>query len=129
MERLTKWNGKDWILPQGRTADGRSYWRLIADKLAYYENAEEQGNWIDTRDCVPIADGYYLVQTVFGELLGLPYTLDGGWNTRQYSDGLDKDSAIESTYVARWLMHDKPKAVPKEWTDEFLEIYRKGVNK
>lgn len=37
-ERLTKWNGTKWILPQGRTADGQSYWRIIADRLAEYEN-------------------------------------------------------------------------------------------
>lgn len=38
MTRLTKWNGKKWILPQGRTADGESYWRIIADRLAEFEN-------------------------------------------------------------------------------------------
>lgn len=31
MNRLTKWNGKKWILPQGM-------WREIADRLAAYEN-------------------------------------------------------------------------------------------
>ena len=31
MERLTKWNGKKWVLPQGM-------WREIADRLAAYEN-------------------------------------------------------------------------------------------
>lgn len=38
MDRLTKWNGEKYILPQGRTSDGKSYWRLIAEKLAQYEN-------------------------------------------------------------------------------------------
>ena len=38
MERLTKWNGQKYVLPQGRTSDGRSYWRIIADRLAAYEN-------------------------------------------------------------------------------------------
>lgn len=38
MDRLTKWNGQKYILPQGRTADGQSYWRIIADRLAAYEN-------------------------------------------------------------------------------------------
>lgn len=36
--RLTKWNGSKWTLPQGRTSDGESYWRLIAERLAAYEN-------------------------------------------------------------------------------------------
>ena len=31
MPRLTRWNGKKWILPQGA-------WREIADRLAAYEN-------------------------------------------------------------------------------------------
>lgn len=31
MKRLTRWNGKKWILPQGS-------WREIADRLAAYEN-------------------------------------------------------------------------------------------
>ena len=38
MNRLTKWNGTKFILPQGRTSDGQSYWRIIADRLAAYEN-------------------------------------------------------------------------------------------
>ena len=38
MERLTTWNGKKWVLPQGRTSDGESYWRIIAERLAEYEN-------------------------------------------------------------------------------------------
>lgn len=31
MERLTRWNGSKWVLPQGM-------WREIADRLAAYEN-------------------------------------------------------------------------------------------
>ena len=38
MERFTKWNGKKWTLPQGRTSEGESNWRRIADRLAAYEN-------------------------------------------------------------------------------------------
>ena len=38
MDRLTKWNGSKWILPQGRTSDGESYWRIIAERLAQYED-------------------------------------------------------------------------------------------
>ena len=40
MGRLTTWNGEKYILPQGRTSEGESYWRIIADKLAQYENNE-----------------------------------------------------------------------------------------
>lgn len=38
MDRLTRWNGTKWVLPGGRTSAGESYWRLIAEKLAAYEN-------------------------------------------------------------------------------------------
>lgn len=86
--------------------------------------------WIDTRDYLPIADGTYLVQTVFGELTGLKYTLQGGWNTSYDKHGLlHMDSAIIPTYVARWYEADKPDEVPDEWTQEHLEEYRKGVKK
>ena len=37
-ERLTTWNGSKYILPQGRTDDGESNWRRIAERLAAYEN-------------------------------------------------------------------------------------------
>ena len=33
MDRLTRWNGKKYVLPQGRGA-----WREIAERLAAYEN-------------------------------------------------------------------------------------------
>ena len=38
MDRLTSWNGQKYVLPQGRTSDGKSYWRMIAERLAAYEN-------------------------------------------------------------------------------------------
>ena len=38
MDRLTRRNGSKYLLPQGRTSDGESYWRLIAERLAAYEN-------------------------------------------------------------------------------------------
>lgn len=86
--------------------------------------------WIDTRDYVPIKDGTYLVQTVFGELLGLDYTLQGGWNTKYDKHGLlMMNSAIAYTYVARWYEAEKPDEVPEEWQAEYLEDYRKGVSK
>lgn len=38
MERLTKWKDNKYVLPQGRTSDGQSYWRIVTDRLAAYEN-------------------------------------------------------------------------------------------
>ena len=36
--RLTYWNGEKYILPQGRTSDGQSNWRRIAERLGQYED-------------------------------------------------------------------------------------------
>lgn len=36
MDRLTRWNGKKWVLPS--TAKGPGIWREIAERLAAYEN-------------------------------------------------------------------------------------------
>lgn len=84
--------------------------------------------WIDTRNYVPIADGFYLVQTVFNEIDGLKYTLKGGWNTSYDRHGnLDDDHAVPNTYVARWYEAEKPQEVPQEWTDEHLkQFYMRG---
>ena len=48
MERMTRWNGTKWVLPQGRTHDGESYWRLIAERLAAYENTGLEPQDIET---------------------------------------------------------------------------------
>ena len=37
MKRLTRWKKGKWLLPQGRTSDGQSYWIIITDRLAEYE--------------------------------------------------------------------------------------------
>ena len=77
--------------------------------------------WISTRNCVPLKDGYYLVQTVYGEITGYSYTHEGGWNTRYDMNGNLFDKAvIEDTYVARWYDAETPKDVPEEWVDEHL---------
>lgn len=86
--------------------------------------------WIDTRDCVPLTDGYYLVQSVYGEITGFMYTHEGGWNTRYDRNGnLSADSAIEDTYVARWYDAEQPKEVPTEWVDEHIAELGKKVSK
>ena len=61
MSRLTKWNGKKWVLPQGRTSDGESYWRIIAEKLAEYENVGEPDALVAVircRDCAYHSGSY-----------------------------------------------------------------------
>lgn len=101
--------------------------------LYMYEVAEIKADpkgWVDTKDCLPLLDGVYLVQTVYGEVTAMNYTFDGGWNTHRDMDGnLSDESAMPDTYVARWHQCDTPKAVPKEWKEAHVEEYRKGVNK
>lgn len=72
-ERLTRWNGNRWILPQGRTSDGESYWRIIADRLAEYENKEFGVESLpDNTRYIGEMDGYeiYQVKTVWFNLFG-----------------------------------------------------------
>jgi hypothetical protein len=43
MERLTRWNGTKYVLPQGY-----GQWRIIADRLAAYENTGLSPDEIET---------------------------------------------------------------------------------
>ena len=82
--------------------------------------------WTDTKDCVPLTDGNYLVQTVYGDVASMLYTTAGGWNTHIDQNGvLCDESAIEDGYVARWYDVPTPPEVPQAWYEE----YRKGVIK
>ena len=77
--------------------------------------------WIDTRDCVPLLDGEYIVQTVYGRVTSMNYTHKAGWNTH-YADGvLNDENAMDNLYVVRWHSTTSPKAVPKEWKEEYLK--------
>ena len=79
--------------------------------------------WVDTRECVPLVDGEYMVQTVYGRVILMNYTYKGGWNTHYINeDGeLDDDSAMSNLYVVRWHSVDTPKSVPKEWYNEYWQ--------
>ena len=82
--------------------------------------------WTDTRNCVPLEDGEYYVQTVYGKVTTMSYTHEAGWNTHYDSEGnLCDRSAIEDLYVVRWFSVPKPKAVPTEWMDEYWEDYKR----
>lgn len=83
--------------------------------------------WIDMKDCVPLADGEYLVQTVFGAVTPMTYTTEGGWNTYKDDEGLHNDRAIGETYVARWYNVETPAAVPAEWLDAYMAERRREV--
>ena len=65
MERLTRWNGEKYILPQGRTSGGESNWRRIAERLGAYEDTgldpEEIGS-LDVLKRQAAALGYKLVK-------------------------------------------------------------------
>jgi len=73
--------------------------------------------WIDTRKELPSKDGYYLVQTVFGGIDVIIYSVEGGWNTSYKDDPM----AINPLYVVRWLRGPEPKAVPKKWEKEYWD--------
>lgn len=63
--RLTHWNGQKWILPQGRTSDGESFWRIIAERLAAYEETGLEPDEIGTMEALKKqadALGYKLVK-------------------------------------------------------------------
>ena len=96
----------------------RGYITLIGRK--------EKDMWIDTRDCVPLTDGEYIVQTVYNRVTSMFFTGKAGWNTHYDTDGnLIDDCAMDNYYVVRWHEVKKPKAVPKEWLDEYWA--REGV--
>ena len=79
--------------------------------------------WIDNRKQEPTKDGKYLVQMIHGGLEGLPYTREGGWNTRYTHDGeLSAEHAMNSNSIARWLDAPAPPEVSDEW---FREAWRK----
>lgn len=78
--------------------------------------------WTDTRNCVPLVDGDYIIQTVFGSITTMMYTFKGGWNTYYDTDGvLHGEDPIDDRYIARWYFPEKPPAVPKLWEKEYLE--------
>ena len=79
--------------------------------------------WTDTRDCVPLADGIYTVQTVTNEVTSMSYTFDRGWNTFRDCDGnlRGEEDASMQLYVVRWLEYEQPPKVPKEWVDEWFD--------
>lgn len=82
--------------------------------------------WVDSTDCVPIADGQYWVQTVYGDVKSLEYTYEGGWNTHYDNGKLYNKFAMNDGYVARWHKVDYPPAVPQEWKERyFKELERK----
>lgn len=77
--------------------------------------------WIDTRECVPLADGEYIVQTVYGDVKPMNYTHEGGWNTHCEGGVLYDANAMDNLYIVRWHSVTTPKAVPSEWKEEYLK--------
>lgn len=85
--------------------------------------------WIDTIDCVPIADGEYWVQTVYGKITTMTYTYEGGWNTQYINGKLDNKYAMPNDgYIARWHKVDYPPAIPKEWKERYFQKLERKEN-
>lgn len=79
--------------------------------------------WIDTRDCVPLMDGTYMVQTVTDEVTTMDYTAEGGWNT--YYDRVDgklqgEDLDPTGVYIVKWYKLPAPQKVTKERYNEWM---------
>lgn len=75
--------------------------------------------WVDTKDCVPIIDGEYWVQTVYGDVKPMTYTFEGGWNTSYVDKKLYDKYAMNDGYITRWHKVDNPPAIPKEWKESY----------
>lgn len=83
--------------------------------------------WINTRDRLPDKDGEYMMQSVYGSIGTILYTVDGGWNTHRTAAGLFMDNAISNNgYIARWFDIPEPEPVPEEWVDEYEEARNDG---
>lgn len=78
--------------------------------------------WVDSRDRLPNKDGEYMMQSVYGGIGTILYTVDGGWNTHRTEAGVAMENAIPNNgYIARWFEVPEPEPVPEEWVDEYEE--------
>lgn len=78
--------------------------------------------WTDTQNCVPLIDGEYLVQTIYGKVTCMGFTPEGGWNThRDWTGKISTESAINDGYVVRWYFAERPPAVPALRKKEYEE--------
>lgn len=83
--------------------------------------------WVDSKDCVPLMDGRYWVQTVYGAIEPLEYTHEGGWNTYKVDGKLFDKYAMPNRYIVRWHKVDYPPAIPEEWKKKyFRELMKEG---
>lgn len=79
--------------------------------------------WVDCKECEPLMDGEYWVQTVYGRVIPLRYTYKYGWNTH-ISDGVVYNKyPMNDGYIIRWHKVDLPPAVP----DDLKESYYKSL--
>ena len=69
--------------------------------------------WIDCKDRLPDKNGEYMIQeTITGLVRPMPYTVEGGWNTRLYDDGENTYyNKIDGILFARWLEAETPPPV------------------
>ncbi len=85
MERLTHWNGTKYILPQGR-----GVWREIADRLAIYEDLDEQERLFrglcNLGSTIKLFNKSMEVYDIV-EVVGLCFKEEGNYVELCYSDG------------------------------------------
>lgn len=76
--------------------------------------------WINTREQKPTKDGEYIIQTVYGNVSPMFYTVECGWNTARFSNGsVDDAYPLSDLYVVRWYDIEEPDEVPEKWKEEF----------
>ena len=76
--------------------------------------------WVDTREHKPTKDGEYIVQTVYGNVSPMFYTVKCGWNTARLPNGtIDDAYPLSDLCVVRWYEIERPDEVPEKWKEEF----------
>lgn len=83
--------------------------------------------WVKNSERRPPRDGEYLIQTVFGRLSEMGFTVEYGWNTLS-----SNESGIPDEYVHQWFDGDKsteltaPGVVPDESLEAYMTYMEEG---
>ena len=86
--------------------------------------------WVDTREHKPTEDGEYTIQTVYGNVSPMFYTVKCGWNTARFPNGtIDDEYPLSDLYVVRWYDMEEPDEVPEKWKEEFWNREENGNGK
>lgn len=95
-DRLTRWNGKKYVLPQGH-----GVWRKIAERLAAYENSGVEPDKLGSSlyEKVPSIDGSITVTLTEEERCVIANAL-----SRSSMNAADNDGASDNFLRTCWLI-------------------------